>query len=104
MTTTTTITKAVLLGSIFFLSILRVGAAQTTRAAPPKTKPIANARGSVSVSEHELPQLGASPTEVQPVSYLKVTPDVSGFVAVAADPSGLYAVSSVGVHRFDSLG
>ena len=46
----------------------------------------------------------ASPAELQPVSYLKETPDVSGFIAIAADTFGLSAVSNESVRRFDSSG
>lgn len=41
---------------------------------------------------------------VQPVSLFKEAPDMNGFVAVAADSSGLYAVSNAGVRRYDSRG
>ena len=42
--------------------------------------------------------------EVQAVSYFKLAPDMSGFVAVAADAAGVYAVSNAGVRRYDPLG
>ena len=41
---------------------------------------------------------------VQPISFFKEAADANGFIAVAADSSGVYAVSTAGVRRYDSQG
>ena len=41
---------------------------------------------------------------VQPISFFKEAPDVNGFVAVAADSSGIYAASTAEVRRYDAQG
>src|SRR5215831_14714644 len=40
----------------------------------------------------------------QPISFFKEAPDMNGFIAVAADSLGIYAVSTAGVRRYDLQG
>src|SRR5689334_15452296 len=47
---------------------------------------------------------GTTSAQVNNISFFKEAPDMNGFVDVAVDSSGIYAVSTAGVRRYDLHG